>query len=156
MNQNYFDGVMDDVLVRTFMMPAVMPNTYNNSNNNNNMYNNMTFLNSNEGFLRGNMEANSYIPYKNMTYIKPSISNEKMSHLYKIQELAFAAHDINLYLDMHPNDTNAINLYNNYNTEAKRLTLDYEKKYGPIDLSFDEGLSMTPWSWINEPWPWNE
>ena len=26
MNQNYFDGVMDDVLVRTFMMPAVMPN----------------------------------------------------------------------------------------------------------------------------------
>ena len=55
MNQNYFDGVMDDILVRTFMMPAVMPNTYNNSNNNNNMYNNMTFLNSNEGFLRGNM-----------------------------------------------------------------------------------------------------
>lgn len=150
MNQNYFDGVIDDVLKRTFMMPAVMPNTYTNLNNN------MIFLNSNEGFLRGNMETNSYIPYKNMTYIKPIISDEKMALLYSIQELSFAAHDINLYLDMHPNDKNAISLYNNYNMEAKKLTIDYEKKYGPINLSDDEGLSMIPWSWINEPWPWNK
>ena len=113
MNKNYFDGAIDDVLVRTFMIPAIMPNTYYNSNNS--MMNNSLFLDSKEGFLRGNMETNSYIPYKNMTYKKPSISNERMSMLYDIQEKEFACHDVNLYLDMHPNDSNAINLYNNYN-----------------------------------------
>lgn len=161
---------MDDVLYRTFMMPAVMPNStnlntqmnmFNNTNtsagfnNNQNMMTNK-FLSPKEGFLRGNMEAGTYIPYKNMTYISPKLNGKRENDLYKLQEIAFAAHDINLYLDTHPNDANALRLYNEYNKQEKMLNDDYERKYGPIDLSDNEGLSMTPWAWIDNPWPWNE
>ncbi len=150
--ENYSSYNIDDVLVRTFMMPAVMPGDINKINNN--KYS--KFLEPKEGFLRGNMETNSYISYKNMTYLKPNILNERENALYQIQETSFAAHDINLYLDTNPNDTNAIRLYNEYNNREKMLIDAYERKYGPINLSDTNGLSMTPWAWIKEPWPWNE
>ena len=102
------------------------------------------------------MEAGTYIPYKNMNYIKPSLINEKQKELYKLQEMAFAAHDINLYLDTHPNDSNSIKLYNEYLKQEKMLNDEYERKYGPIDLSDTNALSMTPWSWINKTWPWEK
>ena len=130
--ESYSNYNLDDILVRTFMMPAVMPKD------------------------KINMIKDEYEPYRNMTYLKPNITSEKQMMLYDIQKVSFAAHDLNLYLDTHPFDTNYINLYNEYNKEAKRLTNLYEQKYGPIDLSDDVGLSMTPWSWINEPWPWNK
>ncbi len=170
MKESYSSYGLDDVFMRTFMMPAVMPNNSNSSlqmnmlnhsqisttNNNSNMMMQNKFVSPQEGFLRGNMEAGTYLPYKNMTYLRPQVNNERMRDLYKLQEMAFAAHDINLYLDTHPNDSNAIRLYNEYNKQEKMLNDAYERKYGPVDLSDNEGLSMTPWAWIKEPWPWNE
>ena len=156
MRDEYSNYGLDDAIIRTFMMPAVEPFSKTNMKNNQNMMNNNKFVMPNEGFLRGNMEAGTYIPYKNMNYIKPSLTNEKQKELYKLQEIAVAAHDINLYLDTHPNDNNTIKLYNEYLKQEKMLNDDYERKYGPIDLSDTTGLSMTPWSWINKPWPWDK
>lgn len=171
MKESYSSYGLDDVFMRTFMIPAVMPNSQTNNielnmlnntqmgmqgNNNQNMMKQNKFTTPGDGFLRGNMEISSYIPYKNMTYLRPNTVNERQRALYQIQEMAFAAHDINLYLDTHPNDSNAIRLYNEYNTQERMLNDAYERKYGPIDLSDNEGLSMTPWAWIKEPWPWNE
>lgn len=171
MKESYSSYGLDDVFMRTFMIPAVMPNSGTNNiglnmlnntqmgmqgDNNQNMMKQNKFTTPGEGFLRGNMEISSYIPYENMTYLKPNTVNERQRALYQIQEMAFAAHDINLYLDTHPNDSDAIRLYNEYNKQERMLNDAYERKYGPIDLSDNEGLSMTPWSWIKEPWPWNE
>lgn len=149
-NYNYF---YDDPFARTFMIPAVMPEEL--ASNYNNIGNNV-FVNSNEGFLRGNMEEQTYVPYKNMTYIKPELMNERQRDLFKLQQASFAAHDANLYLDTHPNDANMIKIYNNYLNEEKRLCDLFEKKYGPINLSDESGLNMSPWKWIKEPWPWNK
>ncbi|MEE0699282.1 MAG: spore coat protein CotJB [Bacilli bacterium] len=151
MNGNYGSQQTDDVIIRTFMAPATEMGANNMMNNNQNM-----FVNPAEGFLRGNLQAGTYLPYKNMTFTKPVINNEREAMLYKVQETGFAAHELNLYLDTHPNDTNAIRMYNEYNRQEKMLNDQYERKYGPIDLSDNEGLSMTPWAWIKEPWPWNE
>ena len=145
MEPRYSNFMYDDIYFRNYMMPAIYPN------NNNNI-----FTNKQDGFLKGNMEKDTYIPYKNMTYIKPVINNEKEDMLYKISEVCFAAHDINLYLDTHPNDVNAINLYNEYNNMSNELIASYERKYGPINLSDNIGLEKTPWAWINKPWPWNK
>lgn len=160
MREDYFNYMDGSNLIRTYMMPAVQKsfdlNGMQSMVNQNENLNQTNFLNPSEGFLKGNIELNKYEPYKNMTYIKPNITNERDMMLYKVQEMCFMAHDINLYLDTHPNDSYAVNLYNKYNNDAKKLTDEYEKRYGPIDLSDDSGLNMTPWSWINEPWPWNE
>lgn len=145
MEPRYSNFMYDDIYFRNYMMPAIYPN------NNNNI-----FTNKQDGFLKGNMEKDTYIPYKNMTYIKPVINDEKEDMLYKISEVCFAAHDINLYLDTHPNDVNAINLYNEYNNMSNELIASYERKYGPINLSDNIGLEKMPWAWINKPWPWNK
>ena len=142
MEPRYSNFMYDNSYYRNYMMPAIYPN-------------NNVFTSKQDGFLKGNMEKDTYIPYKNMTYIKPTINNEREDMLYKISEVCFAAHDVNLYLDTHPNDVNAINLYNKYNNMSNELISNYEKKFGPINLSDNNGLDKTPWAWINKPWPWN-
>ena len=155
MKDSYTEYIYNEPFIRTYMMPAVMTNALGGFSNNQRQNNQNKFTSPEEGFLRGNMEAGTYVPYKNMNYIKPNINNERQRDLYELQKMCFAAHDANLYLDTHPEDTNMIRLYNDYLKEEKRLNNLYEKKYGPIDLSDNEGLEMTPWSWIKEPWPWN-
>lgn len=125
-----------------------------NNNNYSSMYNN--FTNPEEGFLKGNMENNLYVPYKNNNVVNPNIKNEKEYLLMQIQEYDFASHDINLYLDTHPNDTNAINMYNEYKNKEHILEEQYQSKYGPLNLDNTSVLGNTPWEWINEPWPWNK
>lgn len=154
MKNSYEEYIYNEPFMRTFMIPAVSTNGTNN-NYQKPIYQNK-FVDPQEGFLRGNMENGTYVPYKNMTYIKPNITNERQKELYELQKICFAAHDANLYLDTHPEDTNMIRLYNEYLKEEKRLNDLYERKYGPIDLSDEEGLNMTPWAWIKEPWPWNK
>lgn len=156
MNENYKNYGLDEIFVRNFMMPAVMPEQKVNMQKNLNVNTQSKFIDPKEAFLRGNIERGTYIPYKNMTFIKPVITNDRQKLLYDLQEIGFAAHEINLYLDTHPNDTNAIRLYNEYNKKEKMLNDEYERKYGPVDLSDTEGLSMTPWAWIKEPWPWSK
>ena len=144
MYNNYSNYYFEDPFVRTFMIPA-MPNT-----------NDEVFIKTDEGFLRGNMEKDAYVPYKNMNYIKPMFNNQRQKDLYELQKVCFAAHDANLYLDTHPSDTNMIGLYNKYLKKEKELEKEYEQKYGPLNLSDDINLDKVPWVWINNPWPWNK
>ena len=74
-----------------------------------------------EGFIRGNMYKNLYDPYKiNSPYeIKPM--NEQAEMLTYIDALCFACIDLGLYLDVFPNNKDAINLFNKYNSQKKNL-----------------------------------
>ena len=142
MYNSYSMYPLSDPFIRTFMID-------NNTNQD-------KFINASEGFLRGNMEKGTYVPYKNMNYIKPVFDNQRQKDLYELQKVCFAAHDVNLYLDTHPNDANMIKLYNDYLRSEKKLEREYEEKYGPLNLSDDSGLNVTPWAWIENPWPWNK
>lgn len=73
--------------------------------------------------------------------------------LRKIQEVEFAALELNLYLDTHPNDQKALRDYNMFTSEAMKLRKIYEMNYGPL-TNFSFALSQYPWAWVNEPWPW--
>ena len=70
--------------------------------------------------------------------------------LNRIMALNFAINDLTLYLDTHPNDTNAINMHCKYSEEQISLTQEYQRLYGPLTINF---MSNT-WDWIDEPWPW--
>ena len=98
-----------------------------------------------EGFLRGNMFSNEYEPYKNMTYIKPKLKTEREKDLFKVMEVAFAINDYNLYLDVHPEDQNILSKYKACTEKFRKLTKEYEEKYGP--LSIDAGNYKT-FKWI--------
>lgn len=107
-----------------------------------------------EGFIRGNMYKNLYDPYKiNSPYeIKPM--NEQAEMLTYIDALCFACIDLSLYLDIFPNNKDAINLFNKYNSQKKNLMDNYQEKFGPLTLDSD-ALNAYPWAWNERPWPWD-
>ena len=109
-----------------------------NSFMNNDDYRNINNLyNPYNGFIRGNLFKNLYEPYlKKEPYdVKPM--NEQASMLTDIDSLCFALVDLNLYLDIYPNDKNMINLFNQYRKEKEYITKEYEEKYGPLTLNSD-------------------
>ena len=113
--------------------------------------NNVELYNPYEGFLKGNAFANEYIPYKNMKVIKPNINSEKEEMLFNISEYSFMMHDMNLYLDLHPDNKEILDKFNMYRDKTNELIMKYERKYGPLLItnSYDD----KSFNWVNK-WPW--
>ena len=135
---------------------------YSNMNMNNKqiMPNNTTNISQNNlydpynGLIRGNLFKNLYDPYKSKEPYEIKPMNEQAKMLTNIDALNFAMIDLNLYLDVFPNDREKINLYNQYSNQKENLLKEYESKYGPITLNSDS-LNTYPWAWNNMPWPWD-
>ena len=118
----------------------------------NNM-NNQNLFNPKEGFIKGNMFSNLYSEYKNYKPQNLNPRNEQEKMLYEIDAYSFAAHDLNLYLDMYPEDTSMVTLFNDYRRKVDELVKVYENKFGPLTVNSNEMENKT-FSWINSPWPW--
>jgi spore coat protein JB len=71
----------------------------------------------------------------------------------KIHELEFAAVDLNLFLDTHPSNQQALMDYNRIAAELIQLKKMYEMQNGPL-TNFGCSPSQYPWKWVDEPWPW--
>jgi len=74
--------------------------------------------------------------------------------LIEIQKLQFAAVELNLFLDTHPNDQQALALYNQVHHELKQHVEKYEQIYGPLlNYGYSRAIQNT-WNWVENPWPW--
>ncbi len=104
-------------------------------------------------YNNGNLFSNLYSQYKNYRPAQLSANTEKEKLLLDIGRLSFAAHDLNLYLDLNSNDESMLTLFNDYRKEADRLISEYESKFGPLNIS-SNSLETGPFKWINSPWPW--
>lgn len=105
-----------------------------------------------EGFLRGNMFRDEYVPYKNLTFFKLNPTSEKEKMLYNIMALSFAMNDLNLYLDLHPDKKEVFNLFKKYVNEKEKICDEYEKTYGPLEIT---GTTGPKYNWLDSPWPWD-
>lgn len=133
-----------------------LKNNTNNSMMNKNMTNmiyNKSFSEPYNGFVRGNMFVDEYEGYKNYKPNEINSSNEREILLNQLQQYIFALVDLDLYLDVNPNDNNAVKLYNNYLGIKKQIIKKYENMYGPLTLDSNE-LNKNNWVWLNGPWPW--
>lgn len=110
-------------------------------------------VDSKEGFLRGNMFRDEYVPYKNMRYVMLKPKNEREVLLFKIMEVEFAVNDLNLYLDMHPEDVEMYEKFKMYTNECIRLKDEYAKTYGPLTL---DQTKSNNYEWLKNPWPWDK
>lgn len=106
-----------------------------------------------EGFNRGNMFNNLYVPYKNH-YYRVMVKGERDSLLLKIQMLTFALYDLNFYLDLNPTNKEALNLYNKYNEECNKFKRQFENKYGPLTACGTK--YNNDFTWVKNPWPWDK
>ncbi len=102
-----------------------------------------------EGFNKGNLFKNIYSKYKNHVY-KLRIKTKKDEILYKIQMYTFALKDLNLYLDINPNDESMLKEFQNIKMKLNEL----KKEYTP--LCIEDVKNDNKWTWINNPWPWDK
>ena len=116
---------------------------------------NTSLYNPNDGFNKGNMFPNLYNQYKNYKPVELKANNEREQILLDLSRVAFAAHELNLYLDLNPNDESMLTLFNDYRREANALMKQYESKYGPLNIKSDS-LEKGPFAWVNNMWPWED
>lgn len=107
------------------------------------------------GFIRGNMFPELYNSYKLNKPLEITPMNEQAELLTYVDALTFAMIDLNLYLDVYPNDREALELFNQYRMQVDEYTKKYESKYGPLELT-SNSLNTFPWAWDNAPWPWEK
>lgn len=104
------------------------------------------------GFYLGNIFVDTYKPYKNFKQKKVNAYSEQEKMLLRIQELDFILNDLNLYLDINPNDDKVYNLFKNTVLELQNLKEKYEEKYMVLKLMDD---TKGKYTWIDNPWPWD-
>ena len=69
-----------------------------------------------------------------------------------VYETGFAVDDMELYLDTHPCDTNALNYYQQLVKMNREAVRAYESQCGP--LTAEAVNSVDNWTWIADKWPW--
>lgn len=127
-------------------------NYYPYMNNNSNNYQ-MDMFSPIEGFEKGNIFRSLYKQYKNYQPAKLMPKDEREKKLLEIQNICFAAHELNLYLDTHPDNQSMLALFNDYMRKEEELTREYESMYGPLTVdSIDDNENI--FKWVEEKWPW--
>lgn len=77
---------------------------------------------------------------------------KRMELLRQIQELEFAAVELTLFMDIHPEQREPLAAYNQATERLQGLVKEYESLYGPL-MAFGQSITQR-WSWTDEPWPW--
>lgn len=77
---------------------------------------------------------------------------DKNKMLKRIMELEFTLTDLNLYLDTHPDNKEALDMFTKIAAMLKSLMYDYSQKYEPLCAS--DVKNILPFQWVKTPWPW--
>lgn len=76
--------------------------------------------------------------------------------LTKLMELDFISLDLGLFLNTHPDNTEAIDTYNQVITAADALRLIFEENFGPLCSFRSYASDPNFWQWESNPWPWQK
>ena len=76
--------------------------------------------------------------------------------LCPINQASFMVDDVKLYLDTHPCDNAALQLFHEYSKMRNQALKEYAKYYGPLTIDTTVASCTDRWNWIHEPWPWQE
>ena len=101
-----------------------------------------------DGNMRSGNSDNGYMNGKNTE----NMSRQEL--MSEIQQLDFAATELTLFLDTHPNDEDALSMFVKVASALKSLKHDYATKYGPIYVT--DSSDNAPFDWVAPAnnWPW--
>jgi len=77
---------------------------------------------------------------------------DRMKMLEWVQALCFVAYDMQLYLDTHPCDEEALNFYRDAVENYEKAKRQYEDAFGPLVAT--NSLDCDRWAWADVPLPW--
>lgn len=78
--------------------------------------------------------------------------DDKKKLLARISACRFAQVELMLFLDTHPDCSEAMKALNMHRENAMKLKEEYESRFGP--LSNPKG-NCEHWEWVDDPWPWD-
>ena len=84
-----------------------------------------------------------------------NMSNQKerpVTPTTELQALAFAVNELALYLDTHPDDSEATEMYRTYQNALHDGMMQYSKEHGPLNHTVPGKNGR--YCWPNDPWPW--
>lgn len=128
-------------------------NSQNNTNNNLNNGSNMMLYGPYEGYVKGNLFRNLYDQYKSYRPMSLAPSSEREEALLNLNQIQFAMHELNLYLDVYPNDANIMRQFVAYRNTYNDLLNQYENRYGALSVN-STSLNSVPFGWVDQTWPW--
>lgn len=64
----------------------------------------------------------------------------------------FVMVELNLYLDTHPHDQEAMEYYQHYRLMYNRMVKDFSERFYPLNMS--NAADTVHWSWALAPMPW--
>ena len=101
-----------------------------------------------KGIIRGTLFPGLDLPFMGMVNQKELPVTPKT----ELQTLAFALVELGLYLDTHPNDREALELYQAYQKMYHQGMMEYGDKCGP--LTHAHPTKGDHYRWPKDPWPW--
>ncbi|MBQ7624099.1 MAG: spore coat protein CotJB [Clostridia bacterium] len=69
-----------------------------------------------------------------------------------VQQAGFALYDAALFLDTHPNDTEALAYFNKCKEDYNEASKAYGSAAGPLTMYQANGTDS--FNWLKTPWPW--
>jgi len=102
---------------------------------------------SQRALARGTLYPGLDLPLRGMVN-----ADKPKTPLSELMALDFAVTELGMYLDTHPDDSDAIAVFNEYAERAEAAGEAYEEKYGPLTLS--AAGDDRQWNWTQAPWPW--
>lgn len=102
-----------------------------------------------EALKTGTLFPGLDLPFKAAIQARTQLPN---TALVELMALDFAVKELNLYLDTHATDQEALALYGSYLKLAREGREKYVAQYGP--LNSEDFKSADGYTWLNDPWPW--
>ena len=78
---------------------------------------------------------------------------DRSQMLWKMTAEQFVTFDVQLYLDTHPTDRTALQMFMNYQRSYAKCKAEFETMYGPITA---DSAAADTWKWVQNPWPWEK
>lgn len=103
-----------------------------------------------EALTRGTLFPGLDLPFMNIANKSNPYSGTPLGELMAID---FAIKELNLYLDTHPDDTDAFTTLKGLIGLSNEGREKYVKLYGPISIKDLENCAS--YTWLDSPWPWD-
>ncbi len=105
---------------------------------------------SKDALQHGTLYPALFLPFRNM-YKTEDLPD---TPLVQLMALNFAMIELNLYLDTHPSDHDALEMHRDYRELFRKMKKQYEKQYGPVMARDSDDPNF--FTWVSDPWPWDK
>lgn len=101
-----------------------------------------------KGLVRGTLYPGLDLPFQGMVNKCEKAPTPKND----MQAIGFAVNELALYLDTHPCDEEALELYRSYQKQYHDMMMQYSQDCRPLGHAIP--VEHKTYTWLNDPWPW--